>query len=78
MPLEIAAPFTATGRQVTIRTSSDGLRGAAVWQMLMPLARNIKRVRVATHSEREFEDMTIRFARCSRVRRTPFSGSSRR
>lgn len=38
------------------------MRVAAVWQVLMPVARDIERVRIVTSSERGFEDMTISFA----------------
>ncbi|MFM0268365.1 MULTISPECIES: hypothetical protein [Paraburkholderia] len=38
------------------------MRVAAVWQVLMPVARDIERVRIVTNSECGFEDMTISFA----------------
>jgi hypothetical protein len=62
MTPEIAGLLTATSHQITVRTRSGGMRVAAVWQVLMPVARDIERVRIATNSERGFEDMTISFA----------------
>jgi hypothetical protein len=62
MTPEIAGQLTATSHQITVRTRSGGMRVAAVWQVLMPVARDIERVRIATNSERGFEDMTISFA----------------
>jgi len=44
------------------------MRVAAVWQVLMPIARDVERVRIVTSSERGFDDMTISFAKM-------FSGS---
>jgi hypothetical protein len=38
------------------------MRVAAIWQVLMPVAREIERVRIVTSSESGFEDMTISFA----------------
>jgi hypothetical protein len=38
------------------------MRVAAVWQVLMPVAREVEDVRIVTNSERGFEDMTISFA----------------
>jgi hypothetical protein len=62
MTPEIAGLLTATSHQITVRARSGGMRVAAVWQVLMPVARDIERVRIATNSERGFEDMTISFA----------------
>lgn len=62
MTTEIAGLLTATGRQITVHTTSGGMRIAAVWQVLMPIAREIEHVRIATSSERGFEDVTISFA----------------
>jgi len=59
---EIAGLLMATGRQITVCMRSGGMRVAAVWQVLMPVARDIERVRIVTNSERGFEDMTISFA----------------
>lgn len=38
------------------------MRVAAVWQVLMPVARDVERVQIVTCSERGFDDMTISFA----------------
>jgi hypothetical protein len=38
------------------------MRVAAVWQVLMPVARDIVRVRITTNGEPGFEDMSISFA----------------
>ncbi|CAD6524678.1 hypothetical protein [Paraburkholderia metrosideri] len=38
------------------------MRVAAVWQVLMPVARDIERVRIVTSREHGFEAMTISFA----------------
>ncbi|MEZ2311885.1 hypothetical protein AB6809_35355 [Paraburkholderia sp. RCC_158] len=62
MTPEIAGLLKATGHQITVRARSGGMRVAAVWQVLMPVAGDIERVRIATSSERGFEDMTISFA----------------
>jgi hypothetical protein len=62
MTPEVAALFKATGHQITVRTRSGGMRVAAVWQVLMPVARDVERVRIVTRSEYGFEDMTILFA----------------
>jgi hypothetical protein len=62
MTPEIAGLLTATGRQITVRTGSGGMRVAAVWQVLMPVAREVEDVRIVTSSECGFEDMTISFA----------------
>jgi hypothetical protein len=62
MTPEIAGLLTATGHQITVRTRSGGMRVAAVWQVLMPVACDVERVRIVTNSERGFEDMTISFA----------------
>ena len=59
---KIVGLLTATGHQITVRTSGGGMRVAAVGQALMPVAREIERVRIVTNSERGFEDMTISFA----------------
>ena len=59
---EIAGLLTATGRKITVRTWSGGMRVAAVWQVLMPVAREVERVRIVTSSESGFEDVTISFA----------------
>jgi len=61
MTPEIAG-LKATGHQITVRTRSGSMRVAAVWQALMPVARDIERVRIVTSSEGGFEDMTISFA----------------
>lgn len=44
------------------------MRVTAVWQVLMPVARDIERVQIVTSRERGFEDMSISFA-------ATFSGS---
>lgn len=62
MTPEIAGLLMATGQQITVRTRSGGLRVAAVWQVLMPVAHDIERVRIVTSSEDGFEAMTISFA----------------
>ncbi|MDR6203989.1 hypothetical protein [Paraburkholderia graminis] len=62
MTPEIAGKLKVTGHQITVRARSGGMRVAAVWQVLMPVARDIERVRIATSSERGFEDMAISFA----------------
>jgi len=62
MTQKIVGILTATDHQITVCTSSAGVRVAAVWQVLMPVARDIERVRIVTNSERGFEDMTISFA----------------
>jgi hypothetical protein len=62
MTPEIAGLSMATGHQITVRTRNGGMRVAAVWQVLMPVARDIERVRIATGRERGFEEMTISFA----------------
>ncbi|WP_341318457.1 hypothetical protein WN982_25810 [Paraburkholderia sp. IMGN_8] len=46
---------------LTQRPSDHGSY-AAVWQVLMPVARDIERVQIVTNRERGFEDMTISFA----------------
>lgn len=61
MTPEIAGLLKATGRQITVRTRSGGIRVAAVWQVLMPLARDIERVQIVTNMERGFEVVTIWF-----------------
>ena len=60
MTPEIAG-LKATGHQITVRTRSGSMRVAAVWQALMPVARDIERVQIVTNSERGFEDITIWF-----------------
>ncbi|MGF6720916.1 hypothetical protein P3T43_000257 [Paraburkholderia sp. GAS41] len=62
MTPEIAGLLKATGLQVTVRTMSGCMRVAAVWQVLMPVARDVERVQIVTDRERGFEDITIRFA----------------
>jgi hypothetical protein len=62
MTPEIAGLLTGTRHQITVRTRSGGMRVAAVWQVLMPVARDVERVQIVTGSERGFEDMTISFA----------------
>jgi len=62
MTPQIAALLVATGHQITVRTKTGGMRVAAVWQVLMPVARDIERVRIVTSSEGGFEAMTISFA----------------
>ena len=62
MTSEIAGLVPATGHQITVRTRSGGMRVAAVWQVLMPLAQEVERVRIVANSEPGFEDMTISFA----------------
>lgn len=62
MTPEIAGLLKATGHQITVRTRSGSMRVAAVWQVLMPVARDIERVQIVTNSERGSEDITIWFA----------------
>ena len=62
MTPEIAGLLKATGHQITVRTRSGGMRVAAVWQVLMPVARDIERVQIVANCERGFEDMTISFS----------------
>jgi hypothetical protein len=62
MTPEIAGLLTARSHQITVRTRSGGMRVAAVWQVLMPVARDVERVRIVANCERGFEDMTISFA----------------
>jgi hypothetical protein len=61
MSPEIASLATGTRHQITVRTRSGGMRVAAVWQVLMPVAHDVERVQIVTRSERGFEDMTISF-----------------
>jgi hypothetical protein len=62
MTPEITGPLKATGHQITVRTSSGRMRVAAVWQVLMPVAHEIERVRIEANCDRGFEGMTISFA----------------
>ncbi|TAM05327.1 MAG: hypothetical protein EPN70_08935 [Paraburkholderia sp.] len=62
MTPDIAALLTSTGHHITVRALSGGLRVAAVWQVLMPVARDIERVRIVANGKLGFEDMTISFA----------------
>jgi len=62
MTREIARELTATGHQIRVRTRSGGMRVTAVWQVLMPVACDVERVRIVANRERGFEDMTISFA----------------
>lgn len=61
MTQETAELSMGTSHNITLRTSRGAMRVAAVWQVLMPVAREIERVRIVTSSERGFEDMTITF-----------------
>ncbi|MGF6545203.1 hypothetical protein OKW50_006375 [Paraburkholderia youngii] len=62
MTPEITGQQKATGHQITVRTRRGGMRVAAVWLVLMSVAREIERVRIVTSSESGFEDLTISFA----------------
>ena len=62
MTPEITGLLTATGHQITVRAGSGAMRIAAVWQVLMPVAREVAHVRIVTSRERGFDDMTILFA----------------
>ncbi|MGF6292035.1 hypothetical protein QFZ98_003895 [Paraburkholderia youngii] len=46
MTPEITGQQKATGHQITVRTRLGGMRVAAVWQVLMSVAREIERVRI--------------------------------
>ena len=61
MTPENARLLTGTSHQITVRTRSGGMRVAAVWQVLMPVARDIERVQIVANCERGFEDITIWF-----------------
>ncbi|RZF28521.1 hypothetical protein EVC45_16835 [Paraburkholderia sp. UYCP14C] len=52
----------ATGQQITVRTRRGGLRVAAVWQVLMPVADAVEDVRITSNRKGDVEDMTIAFA----------------
>jgi hypothetical protein len=62
MTAEIAGRSEATGHQITVRTRRGGLRVAAVWQVLMPVAHAIEHVQITSNRKRDVEDMTIAFA----------------
>ncbi|KXU85466.1 hypothetical protein CI15_20045 [Paraburkholderia monticola] len=62
MTAEIAGRSEVTGHQITVRTKRGGMRVAAVWQVLMPVAHAIEHVRITSNRKRDVEDMTIAFA----------------
>ena len=62
MTAEIAGGSEARGHQITVRTRRGGMRVAAVWQVLMPVAHAIEHVRITSNRKRDVEDMTIAFA----------------
>jgi len=62
MTAEFAGRSEATGHQITVRTRLGGMRVAAVWQVLMPVAHAIEHVRITSNRKRDVEDMTIAFA----------------
>lgn len=62
MTPELAAALTDGSHNIMVRTKSGGLRVAAVWQVLMPVAREVEHVRFMTGSEPGFEAMTISFS----------------
>lgn len=68
MTPEIAVALTDRSHNIRVRTKSGGLRVAAVWQVLMPVAREVERVRFMTGGEPGFEAVTISFS-------NTFSGS---
>ncbi|MGF6478874.1 hypothetical protein [Paraburkholderia sp. JPY419] len=62
MTPEITGKQKATGHQITVRTRRGGMRVAAVWQVLMPVADAIEDVRITSNRKHDVEDMTIAFA----------------
>ncbi|WP_233858694.1 hypothetical protein [Paraburkholderia sp. HD33-4] len=62
MTPESTGQSKATGQQITVRTKRGGMRVAAVWQVLMPVADAIEDVRITSNRKCDVEDMTIAFA----------------
>ncbi|MFL9935438.1 hypothetical protein P0D88_41590 [Paraburkholderia sp. RL18-103-BIB-C] len=49
-------------RELTVRANIHGMRVAAVWQVLMSIARDIENIRFATDQSQGYEAITISFA----------------
>lgn len=61
------AQVAATDRQrLNVRADLHGIRIAAVWQVLMPVARDIENVRITTDAQHGCADITISFWHASR------------
>lgn len=65
MTTQSPATSSASGLRLIVRAKLRCMRVAAVWQVLMPIARHIESVGVATDQARGYEDITISFASLS-------------
>ncbi|WOD13958.1 hypothetical protein [Paraburkholderia kirstenboschensis] len=57
--------FPDSRHQLTVRAKNHGLRVAAVWQVLMSVARDIENIRIAIDQSQGYEEITISFSRTS-------------
>lgn len=57
----------ASGRhRLVVRAALHGMRIAAIWQVLMPISRNVEKVDVTTPPGGGFEEVTIALAQAQR------------
>jgi len=59
---QIPVRFPDNRRELTVRAKIHGMRVAAVWQVLMSIARDIENIRFATDQSQGYEEITISFA----------------
>ncbi|WP_094781117.1 hypothetical protein [Paraburkholderia ribeironis] len=61
------AQVAATDRQrLNVRADLHEMRVAAVWQVLMPVARDIESVTITTDEQHKCADLTVSFSRAPR------------
>ncbi|WP_168787400.1 hypothetical protein [Paraburkholderia aromaticivorans] len=64
-PAHAPASVAHNRRELTVRAEIYGMRVAAVWQVVMSIARDIENIRIATDQRHGYEQVTLSFARAS-------------
>ncbi|NKJ46508.1 hypothetical protein CIC12_07080 [Burkholderia sp. SG-MS1] len=57
--LQLLAIRAADCHRLVVRARVEGIRVAAIWQVLLPFSRNVKHVDIKTFPDRGFEEVEI-------------------
>lgn len=57
--IQMPAIHSAGNHRLIVRARVQGMRIAAIWQVLLPFSRNVEKVNITTLAEDGFEQVTI-------------------
>ncbi|KAA1003700.1 hypothetical protein FVF58_35110 [Paraburkholderia panacisoli] len=57
--VDLPSMHSANDHRLIVRARIQGMRIAAIWQVLLPFSRNIEKVKITTLPEDGFEQVTI-------------------